>query len=134
MDTIAQGSLKANQASLNTTRVLSLPRKARPSTYRESIPALSEPDPRRLSDVFKVGEEITFPSYAKQPRYGARAGQPNPWFLDAELFNELVLTPFREASFVFRCRTGCGMFARYASRASRGLPTPCFNVLRLSHM
>ena len=28
-----------------------------------------------------------------------RAGQPNPRFLDAKLFNELVLTPYREAKF-----------------------------------
>ena len=48
---------------------------------------------------FNVWEEITIPSYAKQPRYGTRAGQRNPRFLDAKLFNELVLTPFREARF-----------------------------------
>jgi uncharacterized protein YecE (DUF72 family) len=48
---------------------------------------------------FKVWEEITIPSYAKQPRYGVRAGQPNPRFLDAKLFNELVLSPYREAKF-----------------------------------
>lgn len=28
-------------------------------------------------------------SYAIQARYGARAGQPNPRFLDAKLFNEI---------------------------------------------
>jgi uncharacterized protein YecE (DUF72 family) len=48
---------------------------------------------------FKVWEEITIPIYAKQARYGARAGQPNPRFLDAKLFNDLVLTPYREAKF-----------------------------------
>ena len=48
---------------------------------------------------FKVWEEITIPSYAKQPRYGPRAGQPNPRFLDAQLFNEMVLTPYRETKF-----------------------------------
>jgi uncharacterized protein YecE (DUF72 family) len=48
---------------------------------------------------FKVWEEITIPSYAKQARYGPRAGQSNPRFLDAKLFNELVLTPYREAQF-----------------------------------
>ena len=46
---------------------------------------------------FKVWEEITIPSYAKQPRYGPRAGQANARFLDAKLFNDLVLTPYREA-------------------------------------
>ena len=34
-----------------------------------------------------------------KPRYGTRAGQPNPRFLDAKLFNELVLTPYRDAKF-----------------------------------
>ncbi|MBK9948255.1 MAG: DUF72 domain-containing protein [Nitrospira sp.] len=32
-------------------------------------------------------------------RYGTKAGQPNPRFLDAKLFNDLVLTPYREAKF-----------------------------------
>jgi uncharacterized protein YecE (DUF72 family) len=47
----------------------------------------------------KVWEEITIPSYAKHARYGPRAGQPNPRFLDAKLFNEMFLTPYREAKF-----------------------------------
>lgn len=47
----------------------------------------------------KVWEEITIPSFAKQARYGAKAGQPNPRFLDATLFNDLVLAPYREARF-----------------------------------
>ena len=55
--------------------------------------------PEDFEMCFKVWEELTIPSYAKQPRYGSRAGQPNPRFLDAKLFNELVLTPFREAQF-----------------------------------
>jgi uncharacterized protein YecE (DUF72 family) len=55
--------------------------------------------PEDFEMCFKVWEEITIPSYAKQPRYGPRAGQPNPRFLDAKLFNELVLTPYREAKF-----------------------------------
>lgn len=55
--------------------------------------------PEDVEMCFKVWEEITSPSYAKQARYGARAGQPNPRFLDAKLFNELVLTPYREAKF-----------------------------------
>ena len=48
---------------------------------------------------FKVWEEITVPTYAMQARYGVRAGQMNPRFLDAKLFNELILTPYREAQF-----------------------------------
>jgi len=55
--------------------------------------------PEDFEMCFKVWEEIIIPSYAKQPRYGPRAGQPNPRFLDAKLFNEMVLTPYREAKF-----------------------------------
>ena len=47
----------------------------------------------------KVWEEITIPQFARQGRYGAKAGQLNPRFLDATLFNDLVLTPYREANF-----------------------------------
>jgi uncharacterized protein YecE (DUF72 family) len=47
----------------------------------------------------KVWEELTIPSYAKHARYGAKAGQPNPHFLDAKLFLDLVLRPHREAQF-----------------------------------
>ena len=45
----------------------------------------------------KVWEEITIHRFASHLRYGAKAGQPNPRFLDAKLFNEMVLTPCREA-------------------------------------
>ncbi len=55
--------------------------------------------PEDFEMCFKVWEEITIPSYAKQPRYGSKAGQPNPNFLDAKLFNELVLKSYREAKF-----------------------------------
>jgi uncharacterized protein YecE (DUF72 family) len=41
----------------------------------------------------KVWEEITIPVYANLPRYGAKAGKPNPRFLDAGAFRDLVLTP-----------------------------------------
>lgn len=41
-------------------------------------------------------------------RYGVRAGQPNPRFLDAKLFEELVLQPYREAK--FELHTGAFLF------------------------
>lgn len=44
----------------------------------------------------KVWEEITVPSYANLPRYGVRAGKPNPRFLDAGAFKDLVLQPALE--------------------------------------
>ena len=48
---------------------------------------------------FKVWEELTIPNFSKQPRYGVKAGQINARFLDASLFKDLVLTPYREANF-----------------------------------
>ncbi len=44
----------------------------------------------------KVWEEITVPAYANLPRYGAKAGKPNPRFLDSSVFRDLVLQPALE--------------------------------------
>jgi hypothetical protein len=52
----------------------------------------------------KVWEEITIPSYETQVRYGARDGEATPRFLDAKLFNEMVLMPYHEAQ--FKAHTG----------------------------
>lgn len=55
--------------------------------------------PEDFEMCFKVWESITIPTFAKHARYGAHAGQSNPRFLDAQLFKDLVLTPFGEAKF-----------------------------------
>lgn len=55
--------------------------------------------PEDFEMCFKVWEEITIPNFARQIRYGMKAGQSNPRFLDAKLFIDLVLTPYREAQF-----------------------------------
>ncbi len=55
--------------------------------------------PEDFQMCFKVWEEITIPTYAKQARYGPRDGQVNPNFLNAEAFKQLVLQPYREAQF-----------------------------------
>ena len=47
----------------------------------------------------KVWEELTIPIYAKHIRYGSRAGQPDPRFLDPITFIDFVLKPYREANF-----------------------------------
>jgi len=47
----------------------------------------------------KVWEELTIPTYAKHARYGPRAGQVNPNFLNTEAFDKLVLQPYRDAQF-----------------------------------
>src|SRR5262245_20670405 len=55
--------------------------------------------PEDFEMCFKVWEDLTIPTYARQPRYGLKAGQPNAQFLDAQAFKDLVLMPFREAKF-----------------------------------
>jgi uncharacterized protein YecE (DUF72 family) len=45
--------------------------------------------------VSKVWEEITTAVFPKHPRYGARAGERNPTFLDAGRFLSEVLEPYR---------------------------------------
>ena len=60
--------------------------------YRDQMPDQAEM-------CFKVWEEITVPVFAAHPRYGLKAGKPNPRFLDAQLFKDLVLAPFWEAQF-----------------------------------
>ncbi len=55
--------------------------------------------PEDFEMCFKVWEQLTIPVYAKHPRYGLEAGKPNPHFLNAKLFNDLVLTPYRDAKF-----------------------------------
>lgn len=55
--------------------------------------------PAKLRFAFKVPEEITVPVWPRHPRYGDRAGAPNPSFLDAHAFIELfikLLEPYRE--------------------------------------
>ncbi len=55
--------------------------------------------PEDFEMCFKVWEEITIPRFANHVRYDPKAGQPNPRFLDAKLFNDLVLAPYRETKF-----------------------------------
>jgi uncharacterized protein YecE (DUF72 family) len=51
--------------------------------------------PPHLKFAFKVPEEITLKAFPTHPRYGARSGEPNPMFLNAELFESTFLTPLR---------------------------------------
>jgi uncharacterized protein YecE (DUF72 family) len=70
----------------------------RPPTANQLLRYLTQ-IPEAFEMCFKVWEELTIPSFAKQARYGAKAGQPNPRFLDAQLFKDLVLAPYLEANF-----------------------------------
>ncbi|HLG94950.1 MAG TPA: DUF72 domain-containing protein [Bryobacteraceae bacterium] len=52
-----------------------------------------------LKYAFKVPEEVTVKSFPTHPRYGPRAGEKNPTFLNAELFKNAfldLLTPYRQ--------------------------------------
>jgi len=87
--------------------------------YRPPTPAELRHYAGQLPDGFaicsKVWEEITIPAFPDHPRYGARAGRPNPRFLNATVFLEEVLAPYRLAfqghtgPFIFEFqRTGSG--------------------------
>lgn len=65
-----------------------------PGTQQLAHYASQVPDDFRFCQ--KVWEEITIPAYANLPRYGAKAGKPNPRFLDAGVFRDLVLQPALE--------------------------------------
>jgi uncharacterized protein YecE (DUF72 family) len=52
--------------------------------------------PDEFRFCLKVWEEITIPAYADLPRYGAKAGKPNPRYLDAGVFRDMVLQPAQE--------------------------------------
>lgn len=53
--------------------------------------------PEGFRCVLKVWDEITTVSYPSHPRFGERAGQINPHFLDADAFRALVAEPARRA-------------------------------------
>lgn len=42
-------------------------------------------------------EEVTIPVYGRHPRYGAKAGKPNPHFLNAEVFVNKFLSRYIDA-------------------------------------
>jgi uncharacterized protein YecE (DUF72 family) len=58
-----------------------------------TLEALAEQVPSHFRFGFKVTDEITLRRFPDLPRFGARAGQPNPHFLNAGLFVERFLTP-----------------------------------------
>ena len=59
---------------------------------RERAPGLP---PFRV--VSKVWDEITTAVFPAHPRYGCRAGEKNPAFLDADVFQREVLAPYQRA-------------------------------------
>ena len=65
----------------------------------EYIAGLAQQTPPGFKFCFKVTDEITMRSFPNLPRHGARAGQRNEHFLDAELFRAAFLAscePYRD--------------------------------------
>lgn len=65
-------------------------------TYWQRLFASAPPS---LQYAFKVPEEVTVKSFPTHPRYGPRAGEQNPTFLNPELFRNAfldLLQPYRE--------------------------------------
>ncbi len=79
----------------------------RPPTAQQFTRYLNQ-IPEDFEMCFKVWEEITIPSYVLHGRYGSSAGQPNPRFLDAQLFKDFVLAPLCKAH--FEAHTGPFLF------------------------
>ncbi|MBI5495758.1 MAG: DUF72 domain-containing protein [Deltaproteobacteria bacterium] len=59
----------------------------------EQLQAWAGQVPAAFRFVAKGWEEVTLPAFPDHPRYGRRAGQPNPRFLDATVFRDEVLAP-----------------------------------------
>ena len=59
----------------------------------ESLEQLTTQVPEDFLLTFKVTDELTLRRFPNLPRFGTRAGQINPHFLDAELFQSAFLGP-----------------------------------------
>jgi uncharacterized protein YecE (DUF72 family) len=71
--------------------------------YLEGLVSQVPPD---FLFAFKVTDEITIKKFSNLPRFGLRAGQPNPSFLNADLFSSAFLGPCEP----FRSNIGLLMF------------------------
>src|SRR5689334_897704 len=60
---------------------------------RENLQALSDQVPEDFQFGFKVTEAITIKQFPNIAKSGAKAGQPNPHFLNADLFAASFLKP-----------------------------------------
>lgn len=59
----------------------------------EDLAAYSRQLPDDFRAAMKVWQRVTMPVFPRHARYGADAGQPNPSFLDPELFAQAVHEP-----------------------------------------
>ena len=68
----------------------------RPASTKQ-LAHYAEQVPEHFRFCSKVWEEITIPAFANLPRYGTKAGKPNPRFLDTGPFRDLVWAPAQES-------------------------------------
>jgi uncharacterized protein YecE (DUF72 family) len=73
---------------------------------RDQLTGWMDSVPSDFRFSFKVTDDITLKRFPNLPRFGHRAGKPNPDFLNAAKFEELFLGPCAE----FRDRVGVLMF------------------------
>jgi uncharacterized protein YecE (DUF72 family) len=90
--------------------------------------------PAKLQIAFKAPEDVTVKQFPRHPRYGPRAGDNNPFFLNAALFQEAfldLLTPYRPrvaalilefGSFARQCYADVGEFLRELDPFLAALP------------
>ena len=75
--------------------------------------------PEGFECLSKVWERITIPKYSKNKRYGELAGEPNPDYLNADLFKDAVLPQYERS---FAGHTGPFIFqfqTQYPQRTNR---------------
>jgi uncharacterized protein YecE (DUF72 family) len=75
--------------------------------------------PETFRWVSKVWERLTIATYPKYPRYGAQAGQPNPDFLNIDLFKNAVLSAYREPAVALRTGPLVLQFAPFSERTMK---------------
>ncbi len=94
--TLARHGLKA-YAQHVLMRTVGLDRSYYAPMVVEDLQAYARVLPPGFTAVIKVWEAITLPRYPTHARYGKNAGQANPHFLDAGVFQGEVLGPLQDA-------------------------------------
>lgn len=79
----------------------------------EMLAAYAKALPPGFPCVSKVWDRLTARRFNQDRRWGTMAGQPNPSFLNAQLFKDAVLLPYRRA---FGNHSGCFVFEFQAMR------------------
>jgi uncharacterized protein YecE (DUF72 family) len=93
---LARGGLRA-YAKHPLLRTVGIDRSYYGPLTRADLEGYAAQLPAGFRAVSKVWEEITTFAFPAHPRFGARAGQQNPRYLDPDVTREEVLQPFADA-------------------------------------